>query len=265
LRNLRLQTAIAYVRESGVDSAALLVVGFAVGILGILGIVSLQLTLSVATALLSLVAAVMLRSERQQALNQLRTEDVSVAIKELLVRLESETDAARVLRFEYPDLQHHIAAASRIDVVAGLVLNVVNQYQGALRDAVARGAHIRLLCPNPSAPGVVEMSLFRSVFRSRPAHVTKDVESHLEFAASLRGTSGEVEIHTIPYLPPFGIIRTSGGATRDTIHVKLMAFKVGAGQFPVFSLYDSADQWFKFFVDQLERYYAHGTPYHTPH
>jgi len=140
----------------------------------------------------------------------------------------------------------------------------VNQYLGSLRDAIGRGAHVRLLCPDPADEAVIRFSLFRSVFRTEPTHVTSDVLAHIEFARSLRKEGVPFDIYTVPYLPPYGIIRITDGAGHDVLHVKLMAFKVGAGNFPVFTLTRNSGEWFEFFAEQLELYFATGRPYPNP-
>ena len=109
---------------------------------------SLKLTLSAATALLSMVGAILLRSEAHRSTDRIADDRLNQSVSELLAHLESDPDASKLLQFEYPDFTPAMANAKQVDVVAGLALNVVNQYLGSLRGCeVSRGFASFVLTP----------------------------------------------------------------------------------------------------------------------
>ena len=84
-------------------------------------------------------------------------------------------------------------------------------------------------------------------------------------ASTIANGAGTVEIRTLPYLPPFGLVRICGQDGTDQIHVKLMAFHVGAGQYPVFCVdRQVAGPWFSYFADQVNAYFEAAAPYERP-
>ncbi len=101
-----LRRIVKYVRESGIDSAVLLVAGVAAALLGLLGVANAQLMLSIGTALLATVAAVLLRSESRQQTDRESADRLRLSIDSLLARLDARAEPGRVLQFEYPDLRH---------------------------------------------------------------------------------------------------------------------------------------------------------------
>lgn len=100
------------------------------------------------------------------------------------------------------------------------------------------------------------MSLFRSVFRTKPEHVTDDVRSHIEFARSLQD-AGNCVVQVIRYVPTLGMVHFSGTSAGNSVYAKLMAFQVGAGQYPVLHFSQSESrEWYDYFVSQIDSYFV---------
>lgn len=245
--------------ERGLDSVILVVAGAVVGLLGVFGVAGVELLTSVAIGLLSAVAALLVRTDKREAELGQKAEALMSKLDDVDASLSWDGEGGGALTFEYPDLTDLIAASTEVDVVAGLALNVSNQYHGKWREGLARGLRLRLLCPDPTDTGVVSHALFRSVFRKSESDVSDDVRAQINFAKALAETGGSIDIRTIPYLPPFGLLRFAGPGVSDVVFVKLMAFKVGSGQFPVLRVNrDRSPEWYEFFVEQIEGYFEKG-------
>lgn len=245
--------------ERGLDSIALVGTGVVVGLLGIFGIAKVELLTSVAIGLLSAVAALLVRTDKREADFEQKAGALIAKLDDVDESLARNGEGGGALSFEYPDLTDLIAASAEVDVVAGLALKVSNQYHGRWRQGLARGLRLRLLCPDPADSGVVSHALFRSVFRKAASDVTDDVQAQINFAKALADAGGSLDIRTIPYLPPFGILRFAGPGVSDVIFVKLMAYKVGPGQFPVLRVSrEKSPEWYDYFAEQIECYFEHG-------
>lgn len=248
-------------RDQGIDSIALLIFGSVVAVLGVIGVASLELTISLTLGMLSAVAALLVKGDSRSEQRDQAASALLDQLHQVERSLKASDDASQVLMFEYPDFTELLERSAEIDVVAGLALNVVTQYHGKWRQALERGATVNIVCPEPHDPGVISHSLFRSVFRRVPHDVSGDIEAQLQFARTLRESSpGSFRLATIPYLPPFGMVRFAGPGVDDVVFVKLMAFRVGAGQFPVLKVAgEGAAQWFTFFSEQIQRYLDQAT------
>lgn len=254
------KASFRWMHERGADSVVLVAAGVLVALLGVLGVAQLELLTSVAIALLSAVAALLLRADNRETEVAAKTDALVDCLDSVQQSLVSNGERGEPLSFEYPDLTDLIESSIEADVVAGLALNVSNQYHGKWREGLARGLRLRLICPDPADAGVVSQALFRSVFREAPTDVSGDVEAQINFARALADAGGSLELKTIPYLPPFGILRFAGLGASDVIFVKLMACKVGAGQYPVLRISrDSSPEWFEYFASQIELYLEHGS------
>jgi len=183
-----------WIREHDIDSVVLVGCGVIIAVLGVLGVASPEVITSVAIALLSAVAALLLSTDKRESRFVESANTLGLKLDTLETLALSEGEASGAFSFEYPDLTSLIAAATEVDVVAGLALNVSNQYHGSWRQALERGLHLRLLCPEPTDPGVVSHALFRSIFRKSAADVTDDVRSQITFAAALRDAGGKLEL-----------------------------------------------------------------------
>jgi len=256
----RLTGLVAQVRRSGIDSWTLVALSTLVAVLSGLGLAGGKLATSVSIALLGLIGALLLRQEANRDARSPSGEAIADAVAARLRAQDKE------LRFEYPDLRAALSEAAQIDVVAGLSLSTtVGQYLGDLRAAASRGVMIRLVCPDPSCDEVVALSLARSVQRTRPEHVTHDVVLHLDYALSLRAVNPEIYIGTVRALPAFGIVRIVSTEGAGQLFVKLMSFKVGAGQFPVVQFRKATDvAWWDYFSEQAELFVASSSEYKTP-
>jgi len=237
-----------------------LISGSFVAVLGVIGVASLELTISLTLGMLSAVAALLLKGDSQGE----RFDEVTVNLVEQLHQVERSLagsgDASQALMFEYPDFTELLERSAEVDVVAGLALNIVAQYHGKWRQALERGATVNIICPEPEDAGVVSHSLFRSVFRRVPNDVSGDIRAQLQFAKALRESSGSLRLGTVPYLPPFGMVRFAGPGVEDVIFIKLMAFRVGAGQFPVLKVTSGASaQWYTYFAEQIRSYLDYST------
>ena len=247
-------------RDQGLDSIALLICGSFVAVLGVIGVASLELTISLTLGMLSAVAALLLKGDSRGE----RFDEVARNLVKQLDQVEKSLagsgDASRALMFEYPDFTELLERSAEVDVVAGLALNIVTQYHGKWRQALVHGAKVNIICPEPGDVGVISHSLFRSVFRRVPDDVSGDIRAQLQFAKTLRESSDSLRLGTVPYLPPFGMVRFAGPGVEDVIFIKLMAFRVGAGQFPVLKVAsDASVEWYTFFSGQIQSYLDHST------
>jgi hypothetical protein len=75
----------------------------------------------------------------------------SHALQGLAARLDGETAASQIFRFDYPDLSDMIEQSSEVLVVAaGSLRTTVGSYFRQFQSAASNGASIRLVCPDPT-------------------------------------------------------------------------------------------------------------------
>lgn len=210
--------------------------------LGAIGVVADEVVQAAVLATLGLLVGAVGALRRSLSTFETRRKSEVATLSRLEVLLTDGSIASRSFVFDFPDLRPLLAESSEVLVIAGLSLKTtVGSYYSDLGAAAARGATIRIACPDPDIDALMRQAALASGYRSSSDEAARDVRTNLDLALHLRGSYDTVEVGTLDVLPTMGFIRFRSSTEPEALLIKLLPFNEMAGRYPVFKLRSDVD------------------------
>lgn len=221
-----------------------------VATLGVIGWAGTDLILAVTLAALALILTLFLRLRANLRELDAGNKGQRALLQHVADHLDGHAPIDGLFNSDYPDLTKLIVAADEIFVVAGATLRTsVGAYYYPFRNAVERGVHIRLLCPDPSDDVLMKVLSGRT-FKSA-VEVQKEIAQNLELSmglASQGGPESRLEIKVVNFPPYFGSLYfrstgTTDESAEETLIVKVLPYGYTRGVAPVLKLDPRGGDW----------------------
>jgi hypothetical protein len=229
------------------------------GVLGAFGAVSVTVVAGATLATLALMVISALGSRHQ-------LEDVHRALDALTVAVRNagRADVAvdRLLAVKAPALDDDLRAASDIRLVGVTLSRTVRDLVGPLDQRLRAGAVLRVVVIDPDSSAPLE-AVARTLGVTSPDFYRPRVSSTMDILAalaSLPGSSGQIEVRLLPFVPTFGMYLIDPGAADGRVYVELYQHR-SLEPNPCFSVRAERDgRWYRFFVNQFDTLWESARP-----
>lgn len=251
-----IKTALAEVRAGeNLDLYVTIVLAVIVAVLSVFQIVQLELVISVLLTVIAIIASALIVNRRITGELSRTNQQVKSALDEIKASIVRKPLAADVFREGYPDFKSMLNAATSVSVLGAVLSTSVSRYNSDFVKLLERGGTIRMLISEPT-PEVLKMQSFRSstiqdndFLISTSRNSIKSIKAISERAPF----QGNLDLRTMPYLPPYGIIIITEPNDLSTVFVRISSFRVSATEQPTFEVNNQDDkEWFAFYAQQFE-------------
>ena len=247
-------------RGENLDLYSMTLIAIVIAVLGVFGIVDFRTLSAAILAILAILSGFLLASRKSVT----GVKDAAIQLNSNLKSLQQEISGKKCisefLSKEYPDLSDDFLLAKRISILGTTLASTSIHYYVDFEQALKRGCSLRIVVSDPSNSEVLKMLALRGYVTKDPKVIRGNIENHLTRLRRLKeipDKSELLEIRTIPYIPPYGIVVIESFDGAAKVYVKLTPFRTTTGQFPSFEVNNLTDSiWFKFFFDQFELFWA---------
>ncbi|MFI7614067.1 hypothetical protein ACIBP6_22825 [Nonomuraea terrae] len=219
-------------------------IALAVGVLGVFDAVNPKVVGAATLATLALVAVNALGPRHQVA-------DLESRVAELSRQLERSLAGGDFLSKDRESLSGRVGRADDIRFAGVTLSRTVRRYADDLRQALERGASVKVLMIDPvgAAP---EEAARRSTVPDQPDVFESRVRSTLYVLRDLRAHDG-LEVRLLPLVPAFGLLMLDPGDDDGIVYVELGTHR-SPGNDPAFTLSPRRDHaWCRHFGAEFDR------------
>ena len=238
-------------RGENLDIYVTILLSIAVAFLGILQVTSLEIISSAMLTAIALLASSLLTNRRTTDGVKNATQEL---IQELHQKISSQGHISNVFSRAYPDLTKQFQSARCISILALTLQSTVSRYYSQFIEVLKRGGELRVLTVEPT-PEVLSMQIYRSASVKDENSIVNMLHGNVAMLETLTNYSSEPElmqIRTMPYLPPYGLVIIEHHDKTSTVYVKLLTFQKADAEQPSFEVDSENDaDWNKFFKDQF--------------
>jgi hypothetical protein len=238
-----------------IDIYLTIMLAIGVAVLGVAGVADYEIISAATLGTLGLIAAAILTGRRTTAELEDAASQLDAGIKTLEREIRGKRRVSDIFSQGYPDLSNEFRTARAISILGYSLSSTITRYYGEFAELLKRRGTLRFLVVS-SIPEALTML----VARSYSMHETDVMRNHIESNLARLGTLGELarsrqmQIRTIPYVPPYGMVIIEGLDGMCKAYMKIISFKNPDNQHPSFEVTNEVDSvWFQFFVEQFER------------
>lgn len=231
--------------RQNLDAYAAIVVGFILGVLGLLGRVRFELLASGVLLLISSAVWTTLANRW--------------ALAELTSCLERTQWPSQILRFaEFPnnEIRARLRVAKEISLSGMSFYRFFPLFFDDIKHALLHGAVLRVILGDPDS-AVVEMASFRSDTHCMPETERQRILDTMQFLQNQKSQLPDVkiELRKCPYLAPYAIaiVVPADARAQTYCHARILPFRSPSLKAPVVMPDPDIDKvWFEFFSSQFE-------------